>query len=722
MRVASSKLAELGQYFRFFTSPPIEYTRPVYTPPAYTPPVPRTPAYTPPVPRTPAYTPPIAPRRIEPTPVQRQPVARRNVQTSYQTLATHMLELSLRANSSMLARVNVRNPLTRPARSTPLLATVYDNIKKYAARMLSRASIPFTYQTVTGQTFVVESSGIRNSAVKYMDKALKAWGYIRSLVPRPVTPEVRRMLPVERDFIYTPPAYTPPVPRTPAYTPPVPRTPAYTPPIAPRRIEPTPVQRQPVARRNVQTSYQTLATHMLELSLRANSSMLARVNVRNPLTRPARSTPLLATVYDNIKKYAARMLSRASIPFTYQTVTGQTFVVESSGIRNSAVKYMDKALKAWGYIKTEVSAGPVLRRMLPVERDYVYTPPVRTPAYTPTSPDLRRMLPVERDYVYTPPVETPAYRRPSPELRMLPVDSAEKRREEKRREEEERIRQEMLKERKLRITPVERDFVWTPPAEEALPEVVHRPITHEIPEYQPGGVEARYTPTAEITPTGYPVQASYKTLARHILELSLEANAAILAQVNIANPLSRFIPPVELLATVYDAIKNYAIRTLSGASIPFGYETVRGEKFKVESTPIRNSAIAYMDRTLKQWGYIRGAAAPTPAYITPVTPIPSFPTRPIMIHHLTPPLTPEPTPPYISPVELPVVTEEIMVEEGKALVWAVSYTLAEAGYPQYAYSSEKRTGVSQEVFNSLVSRARYIAQEMIQQNTYSPRL
>jgi hypothetical protein len=387
---------------------------------------------------------------------------------------------------------------------------------------------------------------------------------------------------------------------------------------------------------------------------------------------------LESRVYDAVKNYSLRILRTASVPFAYQTVTGDTFVVENSAIRKMAINYMDSAMRLWGYYRGTIA---------------IETPTV-TPVYTPVV--TRPVIP-EPTPVYTLPVipePTPVYTLP-----VIPEP-----------------------------TPV-----YIPP--------VKLPV---IP---------------EVIPAAYATQESYKLLAKHALELSLRANADILAQVNIRDPLTPPLRPTELPYTIYDFIKEYAKATMRTAVIPFGYETVRGERFMVRSSGIRSSALKYMEKAIRLWGYHRSAVTPeptpeitdpTPVYVPPAlrTPVyrpPIFPeTLPIIPEPLprilpeppvlelpvipeatpvyTPRIIPELPPVYTPRVELPITPEVIMVEEGKAVQWAVSYTLSEAGYPQYASSSETRTGVSQEVFNSLVNRAGYIADQMIQQNTYSPRL
>lgn len=204
------------------------------------------------------------------------------------------------------------------------------------------------------------------------------------------------------------------------------------------------------------------------------------------------------------------------------------------------------------------------------------------------------------------------------------------------------------------------------------------------------------TPTrpAITTPT-YTVPRT-SALALDMLKLSLVKHSAGLLEAGISNPLARPSAGTGLFETLYDSIHDYAVRLLR-ERVPFYYETVTGEPRAVQSATQANAAIDYMPRTMKLWGYARSRE-------TPVT--------------LWTPLI-EPTPVYSPPV-----TEQVMVDESKVILWAVSRSLGEMGIPSYPLLSgrKERLALSERKFASLLNRAIYIADQMVQQNTYSPRL
>lgn len=211
------------------------------------------------------------------------------------------------------------------------------------------------------------------------------------------------------------------------------------------------------------------------------------------------------------------------------------------------------------------------------------------------------------------------------------------------------------------------------------------------------------TPTTPGITPAYTVPRT-SALALDMLKLSLQKHSRALRKAGISNPLAKPVSGTGLYYTVYDLVEAYAIGLLR-QRVPFYYQTVTGETRAVQSTTRANAAIDYLPQTIKLWGYVRAAVAippPTPVYTPPVT------------------IFPEPAPVY-SPVV--TVTPPLVVEESLAILWAVSYTLAEAGHTAYPMPGGRgRIGVSQEGFDSLVDRASYIADKMVQQDTYSPRL
>jgi hypothetical protein len=241
------------------------------------------------------------------------------------------------------------------------------------------------------------------------------------------------------------------------------------------------------------------------------------------------------------------------------------------------------------------------------------------------------------------------------------------------------------------------------------------------------------TPTtlAITTPT-YTVPRT-SALALDMLKLSLRKNSAALLKAGISNPLARPAAGTGLYYTIYDRVKDYAVSLLR-RSVPFYYETITGERRAVQSTTRANAAIDYIPQTIKLWGYVRSTVhirpEPTPVYTPPVTihpeptPVYTPPYRPEPTPVYTPPYRPEPTPVYTPPYITPEITPApVSVEEDKVILWAVSYTLTQAGHTAYPMQKYKRRiAVSEQVFNSLVDRAKYIADQMVQQNTYSPRL
>ena len=229
--------------------------------------------------------------------------------------------------------------------------------------------------------------------------------------------------------------------------------------------------------------------------------------------------------------------------------------------------------------------------------------------------------------------------------------------------------------------------------------------------------ETRPTITpAPITTPSYTVPRT-SALALDMLLLSLRKNSAALLKAGISNPLARPAAGTGLYYTIYDLIKDYAVSLLR-RSVPFFYETVTGERRAVQSTTQADAAIDYMAQTIKLWGYVRSTVhtrpEPTPVYTPPVTILPEP-------REYTQFIRPEITPEYTRYIT-PEVTPELL-DEGKVILWAVSYTLAEAGHTSYPQQSGRgRIAVSQAGFNSLVDRGKYIADQMVQQNTYSPRL
>lgn len=229
------------------------------------------------------------------------------------------------------------------------------------------------------------------------------------------------------------------------------------------------------------------------------------------------------------------------------------------------------------------------------------------------------------------------------------------------------------------------------------------------------------TPTTlAITTPSYTVPRT-SALALDMLKLSLIKNRMALLKAGISNPLDRPGPGTGLYYPVYDLIKDYAISLLR-QRVPFYYETVTGERRAVQSTTQANAAIDYIPQTIKLWGYVRSTVhirpEPTPVYTPPVTILP----EPTPVY--TPPYSPERTTVYIPPYITPEITPApVSVEEDKVILWAVSYTLTQAGHTAYPMQKYKRRiAVSGQVFNLLVDRAKYIADQMVQQNTYSPRL
>jgi len=174
-----------------------------------------------------------------------------------------------------------------------------------------------------------------------------------------------------------------------------------------------------------------------------------------------------------------------------------------------------------------------------------------------------------------------------------------------------------------------------------------------------------------------------------MLKLSLRENSAALGEVGISVSLARPNAGTKLYYTVYDLIVTFAMSLLR-QSVPFYYETVAGEMRAVQSTTQADAAIDYLPQTMKLWGYVRTTEVPQP--------------------DTEPPLR-------VTPVELDI-------EEEKVILWAVSRSLGEMGIPSYPLLTGRKEGValSERKFAFLLNRAIYIAEQMVQQNTYSPRL
>lgn len=189
-------------------------------------------------------------------------------------------------------------------------------------------------------------------------------------------------------------------------------------------------------------------------------------------------------------------------------------------------------------------------------------------------------------------------------------------------------------------------------------------------------------------------------LALDMLKLSLRENSVALRKFGIFDPLARPTAGTKLYYPVYDLIEDFAVSLLR-QSVPFYYKTVTGEVCAVQSSTQANAAIDYLPQTIKLWGYVRTTVAPG---LETTLPVPPLYTPPVEVDYEYPP------------------SEQI--EEEKVILWAVSRSLGEVGIPSYPLLSgrKERVALSERKFDLLVHRAKYIADQMVQQNTYSPRL